>query len=140
MKRSTDRILTTHVGSLARPQALLDVTPPRQPGMPNHEDDPERLKVLTQSIANVVHHQAEIGVDVISDGEFGKSNWQAYIMDRASGYEAAARCRPRSGAISAGTSKRSAPSTRKSRRSCFQPRTKVGLHGPDRVRPDAAHA
>jgi 5-methyltetrahydropteroyltriglutamate--homocysteine methyltransferase len=83
MKRSTERMLTTHVGSLARPQALMDLSPP---GVST--DSPERLEVLRQSVADVVRKEADIGVDVISDGEHGKSNWQSYIMERFSGFEA----------------------------------------------------
>jgi 5-methyltetrahydropteroyltriglutamate--homocysteine methyltransferase len=84
MRTSTKRMLTTFVGSLARPQELIDLSPP------NVVDDAHRLDVLRQSVADVVHKEAEIGVDVISDGEFGKSNWQSYIMDRISGYTATA--------------------------------------------------
>jgi 5-methyltetrahydropteroyltriglutamate--homocysteine methyltransferase len=82
MKTSTDRMLTTFVGSLARPPELIDLSPP------NVADEAHRLEVLRQSVADVVHKEAEIGVDIISDGEFGKSNWQSYIMDRISGYTA----------------------------------------------------
>lgn len=82
MKRSTDRMLTTHVGSLARPQELIDLSPP------GGADDARRLDVLRRSVAEVVRKESEIGVDIISDGEFGKSNWQSYIMERIRGYEA----------------------------------------------------
>ena len=83
MKRSTERMLTTHVGSLARPQQLMDLSPP---GITT--DSHERLEVLRRSVADVVRKEADIGVDVISDGEHGKSNWQSYIMERMSGFEA----------------------------------------------------
>jgi 5-methyltetrahydropteroyltriglutamate--homocysteine methyltransferase len=85
VKRSTERILTTHVGSLPRPQAFLDVTP--RPGEPAPVDDATWQAALRRAIADVVQKQAELGVDIISDGEFGKSNWQAYIMERVSGFE-----------------------------------------------------
>jgi 5-methyltetrahydropteroyltriglutamate--homocysteine methyltransferase len=81
VKHSADRILTTHVGSLARPQELIDLSPP------NAVDDEQRLTVLRRSVAAVVRKQADIGIDIISDGEFGKSNWQAYIMERFRGFE-----------------------------------------------------
>ena len=91
MKRSTERILTSHVGSLPRPQVcFLDVTPSPAPfdrGQPGLVDDATWQAILRESIAGVVHKQAELGVDVISDGEFGKSNWQAYIMERVTGFE-----------------------------------------------------
>jgi 5-methyltetrahydropteroyltriglutamate--homocysteine methyltransferase len=76
-------MLTTHVGSLARPQALMDLSPP---GVTT--DSPERLAALRQSVADVVCKEVDTGVDVISDGEHGKSNWQSYIMERMSGFEA----------------------------------------------------
>jgi 5-methyltetrahydropteroyltriglutamate--homocysteine methyltransferase len=82
MKRSTDRILTTHVGSLARPQELIDLSSPEAVA------DARYLEVLKRSVAETVRKEAEIGVDIISDGEFGKSNWQSYIMERVSGYMA----------------------------------------------------
>ncbi|HEY3059884.1 MAG TPA: epoxyalkane--coenzyme M transferase, partial [Chloroflexota bacterium] len=86
MKRSIDRTLTTHVGSLPRPQAFLDATP--RPGEPQIVDDATWQRILQQSVVETVRKEAETGIDVISDGEFGKSNWQAYIMERISGFEA----------------------------------------------------
>jgi 5-methyltetrahydropteroyltriglutamate--homocysteine methyltransferase len=81
-------MLTTFVGSLARPQALIDATPPAKPG-DKSVDSPERAHLLRQAIAEVVQKQIETGLDIVSDGEFGKSNWQSYIMERISGFEAA---------------------------------------------------
>ena len=78
MKRSTERILTTHVGSLIRPQALQDFLRAKQAGKPY--DTAAYDKCLTASVAEVVHKQAEVGIDVISDGEFGKSiSWSQYV-------------------------------------------------------------
>src|SRR5580700_7952446 len=71
MKRSTDRILTTHVGSLIRPAALQDFLRAKQAG--KAYDTAAYDKCLSASVADVVHKQAEVGIDVISDGEFGKS-------------------------------------------------------------------
>jgi 5-methyltetrahydropteroyltriglutamate--homocysteine methyltransferase len=86
MKRSTDRILTTHVGSLIRPQALQDFLRAKQAGKPY--DAAAYDKCLTDSVAEVVHKQAEVGIDVISDGEFGKSiSWSQYALERLSGFE-----------------------------------------------------
>ncbi len=85
MKRSTDRILTTHVGSLIRPQALLDQLRARQKGEPNEEAYEECLK---DSVAWVVRHQAEAGIDVVDDGEYGKNiSWAQYALERLSGFE-----------------------------------------------------
>ncbi len=74
MKRSTDRILTTHVGSLIRPKALLDAK------------DAQHETALRQSVADVVARQAEAGIDVFNDGEFGKSGWANYVLDRMTGF------------------------------------------------------
>ena len=86
MKRSTDRILTTHVGSLIRPQALQDILRAKQGGQ--SYDHAAYENCLKQSIADVVRRQAEIGVDVVSDGEFGKAiSWNQYVIERLSGFE-----------------------------------------------------
>jgi 5-methyltetrahydropteroyltriglutamate--homocysteine methyltransferase len=86
MKRSTDRILTTHVGSLIRPQALQDILRAKQGGQ--SYDHAAYENCLKQSVADVVRRQAEIGVDVVSDGEFGKAiSWNQYVVERLSGFE-----------------------------------------------------
>jgi len=86
MKRSTDRILTTHVGSLIRPPDLQEFLRAKQAGKPY--DQAAYQKCLAGSVAEVVHKQAEIGIDVISDGEFGKSiSWSQYVLERLSGFE-----------------------------------------------------
>ncbi len=86
MKHSTDRILTTHVGSLIRPPALQELLRPKQAGKPYDQGAYER--VLQESVAEIVRQQAEIGIDVVSDGEFGKSiSWSQYVLERLSGFE-----------------------------------------------------
>ena len=85
MKRSTDRILTTHVGSLIRPPALQDFLRLKQAGKPY--DEPAFDQCLKASVADVVRHQAKVGIDVISDGEFGKTiSWSQYALTRLSGF------------------------------------------------------
>src|ERR1700721_2459021 len=86
MKRSSERILTTHVGSLIRPAALQDFLRAKQAGRPvdQHAYD----QCLSESVAEVVAEQAAAGVDVVSDGEFGKSiSWSQYVLERLSGFE-----------------------------------------------------
>ena len=86
MKRSTDRILTTHVGSLIRPQALQDFMRAKQGGQPY--DHAAYAACLKAAVADVVSRQAEVGIDVISDGEFGKAiSWNQYVVERLSGFE-----------------------------------------------------
>src|SRR5262245_8196813 len=83
MKRSEHRILTTHVGSLVRPKALLDAGKGHDPtARAAHE---QKLKA---EVADVVAHQVKAGIDVVNDGEFGKSGWANYILERMTGFEA----------------------------------------------------
>lgn len=86
MKHSTERILTTHVGSLIRPQALQEFLRAKQAGK-SYDEDAYR-KCLASSVAEVVRQQAAAGIDVVSDGEFGKSiSWAQYALERLSGFE-----------------------------------------------------
>lgn len=86
MKQSTNRILTTHVGSLVRPEPLLDCMRARQAGKP--VDDATYARVLRESVSEIVRQQAMAGVDVVSDGECGKAiSWSQYALERLSGFE-----------------------------------------------------
>jgi len=86
MKRSTDRILSTHVGSLIRPPELLAFLTAQKAGKPVDPHAYERC--LKDSVAGVVKRQAEVGIDIVSDGEFGKNiSWAQYALDRLSGFE-----------------------------------------------------
>src|SRR5882672_12857968 len=79
MKRSTDRILTSHVGSLIRPPALIEFLRAQQERRP--VDDAAFAACLTASVAEIVRQQVEAGVDVVSDGEFGKTiSWSQYAL------------------------------------------------------------
>jgi 5-methyltetrahydropteroyltriglutamate--homocysteine methyltransferase len=84
MKRSTERILVTHVGSLARPVDLMEMLVARNEGKPY---DREALSQRTRSaVAEVVQKQIDCGVDVVNDGELGKSNFSRYTRERLSGF------------------------------------------------------
>src|SRR4051812_29265242 len=86
MKHSTDRILTTHVGSLIRPPELQDFLRLVQGGKPY--DEMAYNACLTSTVAEVVKQQESAGIDVMSDGEFGKSiSWAQYALTRLSGFE-----------------------------------------------------
>ena len=86
MKRSEERILTTHVGSLIRPKAIRDILTARQNGVA--VDEAYHRSVLAESVAEIARRQAETGIDVISDGEFGKSiSWSQYVLERLDGFE-----------------------------------------------------
>src|SRR6202167_3238300 len=83
MKRSEHRTLTTHVGSLVRPKELRDLAPPGQ----EPTDLEQYNAVLCQQTLEVVRKQAEVGIDIVSDGEYGKQSWSNYILQRISGFE-----------------------------------------------------
>jgi 5-methyltetrahydropteroyltriglutamate--homocysteine methyltransferase len=89
MKRSTERILTTHVGSLPRPPELLEAVAAlsAQNGSPSAEAQATYDDLLRRSVADLVQKQAAAGVDIISDGELGKTSWATYILERVSGFE-----------------------------------------------------
>jgi len=79
-----DRILTTHVGSLIRPPQLIGFWRSIEDGKPYDEAAFETC--LTDSVAEVVRQQAQVGIDIVSDGEFSKGlNWAFYIFKRLSG-------------------------------------------------------
>jgi 5-methyltetrahydropteroyltriglutamate--homocysteine methyltransferase len=82
--RSNDRILTTHVGSLPRSQAVTDVLFAREGNgtMPANPD-----KVIRDAVIDIVRKQVEVGVDIVSDGEMGKISYATYIKDRLSGFD-----------------------------------------------------
>ena len=86
MKRSTNRILTTHVGSLIRPPELQEFLRAKQVSKPY--DKAAYDACLKELVTAVVHKQAATGIDVVSDGEFGKSiSWSQYVLERLSGFE-----------------------------------------------------
>ena len=86
MLRSTDRIRTTHVGSLARPpELLLDLMRAAAQGRP--VDPAELAGAERRAVAEVVARQRAAGLDVISDGEQTKTGFYAYIGQRLSGFE-----------------------------------------------------
>jgi 5-methyltetrahydropteroyltriglutamate--homocysteine methyltransferase len=85
MKRSENRILTTHVGSFIRPAELLEALPDDRSRSPVYDD--RFIGILGRAIKDVVRKQADIGIDIINDGEFGKSSWANYILERISGFE-----------------------------------------------------
>ena len=86
MKRSTGRILTTHVGSLPRPTDLLDIVQAREQGKP--VDEKAHAARLRIAVAEIVRKQIDLGVDVVDDGEFGKPSFVSYVNERLGGFEA----------------------------------------------------
>ena len=85
MQQNTDHIQTTHVGSLVRPPELVEFMRARLAGEDYDEEEfRERLDV---SINDVVGRQAAIGIDIVSDGEYGKTNWYRYVLERITGFD-----------------------------------------------------
>jgi len=85
MERSTDRILTTHTGSLPRPNDLVELLYAADSG---DVADPEAFeRRVAEAVTASVQQQIEAGVDVVNDGEMGKIGYSTYITSRLSGYE-----------------------------------------------------
>jgi 5-methyltetrahydropteroyltriglutamate--homocysteine methyltransferase len=97
MKRSTSRILTTHTGSLPRSRELQEILRLREEHRP-FDEDAFAASVRT-AVADVVQQQSSIGLDVINDGEQGRSQYAAYVKERLTGFEGERliRARPRLG-------------------------------------------
>lgn len=88
MRRSTDRILTTHVGSLPRPPELLEAGAAlAAQGDGGIDAQQAYATTLRSGVADLVRRQAAAGIDIVSDGELGKVSWATYILDRVSGFE-----------------------------------------------------
>jgi 5-methyltetrahydropteroyltriglutamate--homocysteine methyltransferase len=86
LKRSTHRILTTHAGSLIRPPALVEFVRAKQGSQ--SVDEQAYARCLKDSVSEVVQQQIQAGMDVVNDGEFGKStSWSLYGLKRLSGFE-----------------------------------------------------
>jgi 5-methyltetrahydropteroyltriglutamate--homocysteine methyltransferase len=85
MKTSTDRILTTHVGSLPRPQEVVDLLFAQDRGEP--VDEAKFDETMRCAVADAVRHQSEVGIDIASDGEMSKISYATYIRHRLTGFE-----------------------------------------------------
>jgi len=85
MQRSTERILTTHVGSLVRPPEIMALMEAKAKGLsaPQSQFD----ATVSKAVAEVVQKQAAVGIDIVSDGEYAKINFAGYVGDRLSGFE-----------------------------------------------------
>src|SRR5215510_15349259 len=85
MKVSNDRILTTHVGSLPRSQAVVELLFKREQDEPY--DSAEFDRVMDAAVSETVRKQVEAGIDVVSDGETSKIGYATYIKDRLTGFD-----------------------------------------------------
>ncbi len=85
VQRSTDKILTTHTGSLPRPADLIEMIRKREAGEP--VDEAGFQARVRSAVAETVQKQIDCGIDLVSDGEEGKPGYATYIKDRATGFE-----------------------------------------------------
>jgi 5-methyltetrahydropteroyltriglutamate--homocysteine methyltransferase len=93
MKTSQDRILTTHVGSLPRPPELRQMLVKKDQGEPYDRGELDRL--ARQAVLDIVRRQAQVGVDIVNDGEMSKPGYSTYIADRLSGFSGHQPAKPR---------------------------------------------
>jgi len=85
MNHSTDRILTTHCGSLPRPKDLLDLMKAKINGDP-YDAGAYAARIRT-AVSEIVRQQVDCGIDVPTDGEQGKQGFFAYVTERLTGFE-----------------------------------------------------
>ncbi len=85
MQRSTNRILTTHCGSLPRPTDLLDLMKAKITGQP-YDADAYAVRVRS-AVGEIVRHQIECGIDIPTDGEQSKPGFFTYVTERLAGFE-----------------------------------------------------
>ena len=85
IQQNTDRIQTTHIGSLPRPVALLDTMKAKFSGQPYDESAYEAS--LRDAVRDVVKKQVDCGIDIVTDGEFSKPGFFTYIQERLEGFE-----------------------------------------------------
>jgi 5-methyltetrahydropteroyltriglutamate--homocysteine methyltransferase len=85
MQGSTERILSTHTGSLPRPERLVELMFAREDGQPVEAD--LLAEQIGAAVAEIVQRQVEVGLDVVSDGEMSKPGYATYVKDRLTGFE-----------------------------------------------------
>src|SRR5271156_4839055 len=84
MKRSSQRILTTHTGSLPRPDGLIGLLQAKEAG--EAYDAGALAAQIKSSVAEIVKMQAAAGIDIVNDGEMGKPSYATYVKDRLAGF------------------------------------------------------
>src|SRR5262245_13339092 len=84
MKRSVERFLTTHTGSLPRPDDLVRTMFAREEGVP--VDRAALAARIRAGVADIVRRQTELGLDVVNDGELSKPSYATYVKDRLHGF------------------------------------------------------
>ncbi|MGE0733548.1 MAG: cobalamin-independent methionine synthase II family protein [Alphaproteobacteria bacterium] len=87
MKRNTNRILTTHVGSLPRPKDVLDMMKAKLTGEGGPVDEAAYQKKITGAVADIVKQQVGAGIDIVTDGEMSKAGFFVYAKQRLAGLQ-----------------------------------------------------
>ena len=138
MKRSTERFLTTHTGSLPRPEDLIRTMYAKEEGVPV---DPAALaQHVASAVEEVVRKQSEAGVDVINDGEMSKPSYATYIKDRLSGFGGSGNTFVYQDlAAFPNLAKRVFGDPGRSRRKTPACNAVIGVRDPDAARADVAH-
>ncbi len=85
LQQNTDRIQTTHIGSLPRPHALLDIMKAKYGGQPYNQKTYDDM--VAEAVKEIVRKQVECGIDIVTDGEFSKPGFFTYIQERLEGFE-----------------------------------------------------
>src|SRR5580658_9278369 len=85
LQQNTDRIQTTHIGSLPRPQGLLDLMKAKYAGQPYNQRTYDLM--LAEAVTVAVRKQVECGIDIVTDGEFSKPGFFTYVQERLEGFE-----------------------------------------------------
>src|SRR5499427_8382486 len=93
MRTSVNRILTTHVGSLPRPPELKQLLVRKDQGEPY--DTAELDRQTRQAVMDIVRRQAEVGIDMVNDGEMSKPGYSTYVADRLSRFAGHEPAKPR---------------------------------------------
>src|SRR5207302_10522329 len=114
MKRSMDRILTTHVGSLPRPDDLRDLIQNKARG--EAVDEAVFAARVKSAVAETVRRQTEAGIDIVADGEQGRTGFIPYVNQRLAGIEPSATAEPPITGACRGNTAASRNSTRGPRR------------------------
>lgn len=86
MNTSSERVLTTHAGSLARPRPLLEAMREKEHGRPYDRD--RFAQLVRAAVADRVARQADVGLDLVTDGEQGKASFFTYVVGRLEGFSA----------------------------------------------------
>jgi 5-methyltetrahydropteroyltriglutamate--homocysteine methyltransferase len=138
MKRSTERFLTTHTGSLPRPDDLVRMMYAKEEGVPVAPDALERR--IAAAVEEVVRKQAQAGVDIVNDGEMSKPSYATYIKDRLSGFGGTGNTFVYQDLVDfPNLAKRVFGDPGRSRRKTPACNAAIGVRDPDAARADVAH-